>query len=121
MTAVSREALAEPERITRRYRSHRRQRNAEATRQALVDAALKLVGEGNFRPEGREVAALVGCEGSLLTYYFGGIEGLCRQIAEHHAEAVLSAAGLEPTAPEAAHVARGLAWIIMVGRKRSPS
>jgi AcrR family transcriptional regulator len=119
MTAVSRETLAEPERITRLYRSGRRHRNAAATRQAMIDAVLTLIGQGSFRPEGRDVARLVGCDGSLVTYHFGSLDGLLQVVAEEHAPAILTAARVEASMPM--DLIGELAWLILVGRKRASS
>jgi hypothetical protein len=100
---VSRETLAEPPKVTRLYRSGRRHRNAAATRQAMIDAVLTLVGQGNFRPEGRDVARFVGCEASLVSYYFGSLDGLLQVIAEEHAPAILTAARVEASMADGPH------------------
>lgn len=120
MTAVSRETLAEPAKVTRPYRSARRHRNAAATRQAMIDAVLTLVGQGNFRPEGRDVARVVGCEASLISYYFGSLDGLLQVVAKEHVADVLAAAQFDSDLYGDSRKI-DLAWLIMLGRKRATS
>jgi AcrR family transcriptional regulator len=116
---VSREALAKPESAGRKYVSPFRQNQGQRTRQAIVDAALAFIEQGNFRPKAREVAEIAGCHKSAVTRHFGSIDGLYRLIAREHATAVIRAAEQHDVSLPYDHAK--VAWLIMVGRKREPS
>jgi TetR/AcrR family transcriptional regulator len=74
-----------------------RQRDAERTRQALLDAA-----QAEFAAKGRagarvsEIAARAGVNKQLISYYFGGKDGLYQAIVDrwHEQEARLSEPGI---------------------------
>jgi len=108
--SVSRDTFAKPVCGGRRYVSAYRQYQGELTREALIKAALLIVGRGNFRPDAREIAGLAGVHQSAVNRHFGSVELLYRVLAREHSEAVCQAAlGEHP------------AWLIMVGKKREVS
>jgi AcrR family transcriptional regulator len=117
MTAVSRETLAQPESgASRKYVSFYRLRQGEHTREAILDAALKLIAAGNFRPDAKEIAAVAGCHKSAVTRHFGAVKLLYRVIAREHTAAVAKAAGLFFTVDHSDQA--DVVWLIMVGRPR---
>ena len=60
-----------------------RQRDAERTRQALVDAALvEFAAKGREGARVHDIAARAGVNKQLISYYFGGKEGLYRTLVE---------------------------------------
>lgn len=107
---VSRDTLAKSDCGGRRYVSAYRQHQGALSREALIRAALLLIGRGNFRPSARAIAGLAGMHQSAVNRHFGSVELLYRVIAREHADAVCEAALGEPQA-----------WLIMVGRKRGLS
>ncbi len=120
-TPVSREAFAQQASDkTRKYHSPHRRRQAEATRAALVKAALALIAKGNFRPTAQEIArGALGLHKSVVVRYFGGAAELHAIIAQDHPDAVLRALGIEPLddAPTVA-LQLNLVWVVMTGRRR---
>lgn len=109
---VSRETLAHADSAKRRYVSPARRHRSEATRVALLDEALQLVAQGNFRPTAREIAARARVHPSAVTRHFGSVELLYRIVARERRHDVLAAIG--------AHEAADLAWLVMVGKPRHP-
>ena len=74
MTGVSPRRTPDPE---------ARQRDAERTRQALLDAALaEFSAKGRAGARVSEIAARAGVDKQLISYYFGGKDGLYRALAE---------------------------------------
>lgn len=60
-----------------------RQRDAERTRQALLDAALaEFSAKGRAGARVSEIAARAGVDKQLISYYFGGKDGLYRALVE---------------------------------------
>lgn len=138
VSPVSREALAQPK---RRYFSAARRKKAEATREALLDAAVELIVEtGDFRPEASAIAARAKVHPATINRHFSAAHLLYRVIARERTGAVLEALGLvastesspEPSgltglrsaAGPAARpsndevVQRDLVWIALTGRRR---
>ena len=118
---VSREALAKPASDEcRRYHSPFRRRQAEATRTALMKAALALIAKGNFRPTAQEIArSASGMHKSAVVRYFGGAAELHAIIAQDHPDAVLRALGIEPLDDAAAIALQlNIVWVVMTGRRR---
>jgi hypothetical protein len=109
---VSREALAEPGFVPRRYRSGCRTAKAKRTWQAIVEAALALIAEGNFRPTLSQVAERAMVGRNRINDHFGYIHLLYRVLARERSEAVAEAAGLGGL-PEAEQ--KRLVWLIMTG------
>lgn len=59
-------------------------RNAEGTREAIVEAARQVFGANGYDGAGtREIAAKAGCNVALINRYFGGKAGLFREVMEH--------------------------------------
>lgn len=123
LAPVSHETLAQPK---RRYVSGARRRKAERTREALLDAAVALIGEGYFRPEASAIAARAGVHKSAINRHFSAIHLLHRVVARERAGAVLEALGIV-TIRDDVHVfdyARtaalqaDLVWIALTGRRR---
>ena len=55
----------------------KRRSKGEATRMALLEAALVLFGERGFEGTStRDIAGLAGCNQGLISFHFGGKEGL---------------------------------------------
>jgi AcrR family transcriptional regulator len=107
---VSRDTFAKPICGSRKYVSAYRQNQGELTREALIKAALLIIGRGNFRPGAREIANLASVHQSAVNRHFGSVELLYRVLAREHSEAICQAAfGEQP------------AWLIMVGKKRGLS
>ena len=82
-----------PSSRTARRRSpaaHERRRDAERTRQALLDAALtEFAAKGRTGARVSEIAGRAGVNKQLISYYFGGKDGLYRALVEgwqRHAE-----------------------------------
>jgi TetR/AcrR family transcriptional regulator, regulator of cefoperazone and chloramphenicol sensitivity len=69
---------------TRETASGRRGRNADATRERLVDAALDAFGLNGFDGAStRDIARRAGANLAAIPYHFGGKEGLHRAVAQH--------------------------------------
>jgi len=116
---ASRETLAHGDGAKgHRYTSPFRKGQGDATRKAIIDATLKFVAEGRFRPEAREIGRAAGCDPSAITRHFGSLDLLCRVIAREHAGAVVQAAGLGWNLPDEQNAAA--AWVIMTGTVRAP-
>ncbi|MFG3521927.1 TetR/AcrR family transcriptional regulator [Nocardia nova] len=65
-----------------------RRRDAERSRQALLDAGLdEFSAKGFDGARVQDIAARAGVNKQLITYYFGGKEGLYREIQRHWPEA----------------------------------
>ena len=113
---VPHETLAQPK---RRYVSGFRRRKAEQTREALLDAAVTLLGEGDFRPEAAAVAKRAGVHKSAINRHFSAIHLLHRVVARERPGAVLEALGLSPL-DDARTMAlqNDLVWIAMTGGRR---
>src|SRR5215217_3683719 len=74
-----------------------RQRDAERTRQALIDAALvEFAAKGREGARVSDIAARAGVNKQLISYYFGGKEGLYDAIGErwHQAEREFAPPGM---------------------------
>lgn len=114
---VSREALAQPK---RRYFSAARRKKAEATREALLDAAVALIVEtGDFRPEASAIAARAKVHPATINRHFSAAHLLYRVIARERTGAVLEALGLFPIdVPRLAALQTDLVWIALTGRRR---
>lgn len=137
LAPVPREALAQSK---RRYYSPARRRRAEATREALLDAAVELIAGGDFRPEASAIAARAKVHPATINRHFSAAHLLFRVVARERTGAVLEALGLvastesspEPSgltglrsaAGPAARpsndevVQRDLVWIALTGRRR---
>jgi TetR/AcrR family transcriptional regulator len=64
-----------------------RQRDAERTKQALIDAALvEFAAKGRRGARVNEIAARAGVNKQLISYYFGGKDGLYQAIGERWLE-----------------------------------
>jgi TetR/AcrR family transcriptional regulator len=73
-----------------------RQRNAERSRQRLVAAALdELAAKGYAGARVKDIAARAGLNPQLITYYFGGKDGLYRAVQEHWEQLEAGFAGPE--------------------------
>ncbi|HEY8581853.1 MAG TPA: TetR family transcriptional regulator, partial [Capillimicrobium sp.] len=71
-----------------------RQRDAERTRRALLDAALvEFAAKGRAGARVTEIAARAGVNKQLISYYFGGKDGLYQALVDawHEQEAQLNA------------------------------
>lgn len=114
---VPREALAQPK---RRYFSAARRKKAEATREALLDAAVELIVEtGDFRPEASAIAARAKVHPATINRHFSAAHLLYRVIARERTGAVLEALGLFPIdVPRLAALQTDLVWIALTGRRR---
>jgi TetR/AcrR family transcriptional regulator len=67
--------------------SEERQRDPERTKEALLDAALsEFAAKGLAGARVSEIAARAGVNKQLISYYFGGKEGLYRALAERWLE-----------------------------------
>jgi TetR/AcrR family transcriptional regulator len=67
--------------VRRSPEGEQRQRDAERTRQALIDAALaEFAAKGRQGARVSEIAARAGVNKQLISYYFGGKEGLYNEI-----------------------------------------
>jgi AcrR family transcriptional regulator len=65
-----------------------RQRDAERTRRALLDAALvEFSSKGHAGARVSEIAARAGVDKQLISYYFGGKDGLYRALVERWLDA----------------------------------
>jgi AcrR family transcriptional regulator len=63
--------------------AHERRRDAERTRQALLDAALtEFAAKGRTGARVSEIAERAGVNKQLISYYFGGKDGLYRALVE---------------------------------------
>ncbi len=112
---VPREALAQPK---RRYFSAARRKKAEATREALLNAAVELIVEtGDFRPEASAIAARAKVHPATINRHFSAAHLLYRVIARERTGAVLEALGLVATLDDEA-VQRDVVWIALTGRRR---
>ena len=61
-----------------------RPKGADATRTAIVEAAMRGFAEKGFAATGtREIAALAGTNAASIAYHFGGKDGLRLACAEH--------------------------------------
>jgi TetR/AcrR family transcriptional regulator, regulator of cefoperazone and chloramphenicol sensitivity len=61
----------------------------EATRAALVDAATRVFGRDGFSAATtKAIAAEAGANQALISYYFGGKEGLYRAVVEHIVDSI---------------------------------
>ncbi|MFI1916304.1 TetR/AcrR family transcriptional regulator [Nocardia sp. NPDC020380] len=80
---------AVPPRSPRRAPSSEdRRRDAERSRQALLDAALdEFAAKGYDGARVQDIAARAGVNKQLIAYYFGGKEGLYQEIQRHWPEA----------------------------------
>lgn len=80
----------------------------QPTRDALIDAGLRLFGENGFAATStRQIAAHAGANIGSISYYFGSKDGLRRACAEHVADEIsrMAAGALgahEPATPEEA-------------------
>lgn len=114
---VSREALAQPK---RRYSSAARRKKAEATREALLDAAVELIVEtGDFRPEASAIAARAKVHPATINRHFSAAHLLYRVIARERTDAVLEALGLVAMDDARTQALQtDLVWIALTGRRR---
>jgi AcrR family transcriptional regulator len=113
---VPREAFAQPK---RRYYSPARRKKAEATREALLDAAVAMIAEGDFRPEASAIAARAKVHPATINRHFSAIHLLYRVVARERSGAVLEALGLFPIdVPRLAALQADLVWIALTGRRR---
>lgn len=120
MSAVSQGTLAvAPGANRRRYRSPKRASVAEATRQALIKAALALIGEGRFRFGAQELADRAGVRRQAICRYFGSVDLLYRVLAREHWPEVAShlpfALGICDFDDQ---YARAAVWAVLVGRPK---
>lgn len=83
-------------RAKRSAESEPRQRDAERTRAALLDAALAEFAEKGFAgARVSDIAARAGVNKQLISYYFGGKDGLYQALGERWLDAEASFAGPE--------------------------
>lgn len=88
-----------------------RQRDAERSRQRLIAAALdEFAAKGYAGARVKEIAARAGLNQQLITYYFGGKEGLYKALQEHWEE--LEGTFADPAVPLDELIARYLAVAI---------
>jgi TetR/AcrR family transcriptional regulator len=83
--------------VRRSPEGEQRQRDAERTRQALIDAALiEFAAKGRQGARVSEIAARAGVNKQLISYYFGGKDGLYDAIGErwHQAEREFAPPGM---------------------------
>jgi TetR/AcrR family transcriptional regulator len=83
--------------VRRSPEGEQRQRDAERTRQALIDAALaEFAAKGRQGARVSEIAARAGVNKQLISYYFGGKDGLYEAIVErwHQSEEEFAPPGL---------------------------
>jgi TetR/AcrR family transcriptional regulator len=70
--------------VSRAPASDERQRDAERSRQRLIAAALdEFAAKGYAGARVKDIAARAGLNPQLITYYFGGKEGLYASLQEH--------------------------------------
>jgi AcrR family transcriptional regulator len=114
---VSHETFAQPK---RRYYSPARRKKAEATREALLDAAVELIAAGDFRPEAAAIAARANVHPATINRHFSAAHLLFRVVARERTGAVLEALGLSPVEdPRQARVQNDLVWIALTGTRRA--
>ena len=79
----------------------KRRSKGEATRMALLEAALVLFGERGFEGTStRDIAGLAGCNQGLISFHFGGKEGLFGAIVEPTANHILRRPWLRRRMPQ---------------------
>lgn len=116
---VSRGTCAASDVERRRYRSPSLTNKGARAKQKLIDAALALIEEGDFRPTGKAICARAGVLPSRLTYHFRHVDLLMKIIAREywsdvlrHSEFVVGGDDRE----EARFV-----WLLLVGRRKELS
>ena len=90
-----------PRRARRSPEPPDRQRDPERSRERIVDAALEEFGEKGFAgARVSEIAARAGVNKQLISYYFGGKEGLYEELARRWRDTEATLAGPELPLPE---------------------
>lgn len=96
----------------RTYRSPLRQRQAEAARQRLVEAALDEMRRGNFHFAGKHLANRVTRQPDIINRHFGCLHLFRHVLAREHWRTIAGIAGLTRL-PEAEQYR--LVWLIVAG------
>lgn len=102
----------------RKYHSPARRKVAEQKRTALIEAALGLIAEGQFRFGAQELADRAGVRRQSIARYFDSVDLLYRVLAREHWVKVC------PHLPFQVYSAgelREAVWAVLVGRKRTLS
>lgn len=116
---VPREACPASNVEKRRYRSPSLTTKGAHAKQKLIDAALALIAEGDFRPTGKAICARAGVLPSKLTYHFRHVDLLMKIIAREYWQDVLRQSEFVVGGDEREEAR--FVWLLLVGRRKELS
>ena len=98
----------------------RTQKRGDATRAEIVAAALRLIEQGDFRPNLKAIAGEAGRTEHAVWRNWGAVELLMRDLARTKAPEVAAAVRKHwpGVADAAATDDKALAWLVLVGKPR---
>lgn len=116
---VSHEACAASDMEKRRYRSPSLTNKGARAKQKLIEAALALIEEGDFRPTGKAICERAGVLPSKLTYHFRHVDLLMKIIAREYWSEVLRQSEFVVGGDEREEAR--FVWMLLVGRRKELS